>query len=60
MMVVHVSPRVAELHRIWSAVAGGVTAGYVLLQLLGRGLVRPRTSGSGSCRATSSWPDRRS
>jgi hypothetical protein len=36
MMVVQVSPRVAELHRIWSAVAGAVTAGYVLLQLLGR------------------------
>ena len=31
MMVVRVSPRVAKLHRIWSAVAGAVTAGYVLL-----------------------------
>ena len=36
MMVVRVSPRAAELHRIWSAVAGAVTASYALLQLLGR------------------------
>ena len=36
MILVRVSPRAAELHRIWSAVASAVTAGYVLLQLLGR------------------------
>ena len=36
MILVRVSPRAAELHRIWSAVAGAVTASYALLQLLGR------------------------